>query len=368
MSEILFEPCRIGNLEIRNRFVRSATWDATADESGAVTDTSVGIYKRLGEGGIGLIVSGYAFVSPHGQAVHGQYGVHNNDMIPGLSRLAQAVHEGGGKIALQIVHAGINSAYLPQKGTTVLAVSEMPGVKRPHRQMTDEDIEGIIDDFAEAAVRGREAGFDAIQLHGAHGYLMSQFISPLYNRRTDRWGGSPENRCRFHTEVVSRVRQEIGSDFPLFIKFGVMDDREGGLTLEEGVEAAQNMVAAGIDAIEVSAGVGQAAYRTGENGLVIPPFRERASAVKRAVNVPVILVAGIRSLETARDIVESGDADMVSMCRPFIREPYLVARWQRGETAPATCITCNRCMAIVRRGEPLECGEDRRLREESAAS
>jgi len=368
MSDILFEPCRIGNLELRNRFVRSATWDATADESGVVTDNSLGIYKRLGEGGIGLIVSGYAFVSPHGQAIHGQYGVHNNDMIPGLSRLAQAVHEGGGKIALQIVHAGINSVYLPQKGITVPVVSEIPGVKRAHRQMTDEDIEGIIDDFAAAAVRGREAGFDAIQLHGAHGYLMSQFISTIFNNRTDRWGGNAENRRRFHKEIVSRVRQAVGPDFPFFIKFGVMDDQEGGLNLEEGIEAARQMVAAGIDAIEVSAGVGQAAYRTGENGPIVPPFRERVSAVKRAVIVPVILVAGIRSLETASDIVESGDVDMVSMCRPFIREPHLVARWQRGKTAPATCITCNRCMAIVRRGEPLECGEDRRLREEAATS
>jgi len=357
MSEIMFEPCRIGNLEVQNRFVRSATWDATADTAGKVTDTSVEIYRRLGEGGIGLIVSGYAFVSTYGQAVHGQYGVYSDDMVPGLSRLVRAVHEGGGKIALQIVHAGINSGYLVQKGVTIPAVSKMPGVKRPHREMTDEDIEGIIDDFAAAAVRAGEAGFDAVQLHGAHGYLMSQFISPIYNHRADRWGGSPENRRRFHTEVVRRVRQAIGPDFPFFIKFGVMDDQEGGLSLEEGVEAAQQMVADGIDAIEVSGGVGQGAYLTQEGEPVITPFRERASAVKRAVDVPVVLIGGIRSLETARDVVKRSDADMVSMCRPFIREPHLVARWQRGETTPAACITCNKCMAIVRRGEPLECGE-----------
>jgi len=359
MSGILFEPCRIGNLELRNRFVRSATWDATADTAGKVTDTSVAFYKRLGEGSIGLIVSGYAFVSAYGQAIHGQYGVHHNDMIPGLSRLARAVHEGGGKIALQIVHAGINSGYLVQEGVTLAAVSERSGVKRPHREMTDEDIEGIIGDFAAAAVRAREAGFDAVQLHGAHGYLMSQFISPLFNQRTDRWGGNPENRRRFHTEVVRRVRQAVGPDFPFFIKFGVMDDQEGGLFLEEGVEAAQQMAATGIDAIEVSGGVGQGAYQTQEGEPVMTPFRERASAVKQAVDVPVILVGGIRSLETAQDIVNSGDANMVSMCRPFIREPHLVARWQGGETAPAACITCNKCMAIVRRGEPLECGNIR---------
>jgi 2,4-dienoyl-CoA reductase-like NADH-dependent reductase (Old Yellow Enzyme family) len=355
----MFEPCRIGSLEIKNCFLRSATWDATADITGRVTDASIEIYRRLGEGDIGLIVSGYAFVSAHGQAIHGQYGVHNDDMIPGLGRLAQTVHEGGGKIALQIVHAGINSVFLPQEGDTVLAVSEIPGVKRSHREMTDENIESIIDDFAAAAVRGREAGFDAIQLHGAHGYLMSQFISPLFNQRTDRWGGSPENRRRFHTEVVRRVRQVIGPDFPFFIKFGVMDDREGGLSLEEGVEAAKQMVKAGIDAIEVSAGVGQGAFRTGGDEPVTTPFRERAAVVKRSVTVPVALVGGIRSLEISQDIIESGDADMVSMCRPFIREPDLISRWQRGENTPATCTTCNKCMAIVRRGEPLECGDIR---------
>jgi len=357
MTEVLFEPKQIGKLEIKNRFLRSATWDATADSAGKVTDTSVEIYRRLGKGNIGLIVSGYAFVSAHGQAMHGQYGVHNDDMIPGLSRLAQTVHEGGGKIALQIVHAGINSVYLPQEGTTVPAVSEMPGVKRSHREMTNEDIEGIIDDFAAAAARSREAGFDALQLHGAHGYLMSQFISPIFNQRTDRWGGSPENRRRFHVEVVRRVRQIIGRDFPFFIKFGVMDDREGGLSLEEGIEAAKEMVAGGIDAIEVSGGVGQGAYRNQEGEPVTTPFRSRAAVVKRSVTVPIVLVGGIRNLETARDIVVSGDADMVSMCRPFIREPDLIARWHNGEATPATCITCNKCMAIVRRGEPLECGD-----------
>ena len=366
MYETLFTPCQIGNLELENRFVRSATWDATADESGAVTDTSVAFYKRLGEGGIGLIVSGHAFVSSSGQATPKQYGAHNDDMIPGLRRLAHAAHEGGGKIALQIAHAGINSGHLMSRGVTLPAVSRMPEMKRSHQEMTDEEIEGIIDDFVTAAVRGQEAGFDAIQLHGAHGYLMSQAISPLYNHRTDRWSGSPENRRRFHLEIVRRIRQAIGPDFPFFIKFGVMDDQEGGLSLEDGIETAQQMVAAGIDAIEVSGGVGQGVYRIGENESVMAPFRERASEVKRAVDVPVILVAGIRSLETAQDIVTSSDADMVSMCRPFIREPHLVARWQRGESTPATCITCNRCMAIVQRAGSLECGEDRRLREEAA--
>ena len=362
----LFEPCMIGGLELKNRFVRSATWDATADVSGAVTPNSVALYEELGKGNIGLIVSGYAFVSAHGQANPGQYGIHNDDMIAGMRRMAKAAHRDGTKIALQIVHAGINSGYLVQKGATLLAFSKMADMNRPHREMTEEDIEGIIADFAKAAVRGREAGFDAVQLHGAHGYLMSQIQSPLFNQRTDRWGGNAENRRRFHLEVVRRIRQAIGDDFPLFIKFGVMDDRTGGLTLDEGIETSRQMVSAGLDAIEVSAGVGQPVQTAKEGDPERTPFRERAAAVKKAVEVPVIVVAGIRTLETAEDIVTSGDADMVSMCRPFIREPGLLVRWQKGDRAKAKCISCNRCFPIVARGEPLECGEERRLREEAA--
>jgi len=368
MPTDLFAPCKIGGLELGNRFVRSATWDATADESGSVTDTSVALYRELAQGGVGLIVSGYAFVSSLGQAIHGQYGAHSDDMIPGLRRLVQAAHQGGAKIALQIVHAGINSLYLPQKGITNLAVSKMSGVDTPHREMTGEEIESIVSDFASAALRGREAGFDAVQLHGAHGYLMSQFLSPLFNLRNDRWGGNAENRRRFHLEVVQKVRQALGADFPLMIKCGVQDDREGGLPLNEGVETAQQMAQSGIDAIEISAGVGTSILGRKAGEPEQTPFRERAAAVKRAVAVPVMVVGGIRSLETVRSIVEGGDADLVSMCRPFIREPGLVARWQRGEGEPARCISCNRCMGIVRKGEPLECGEERRLREETAGA
>ncbi len=368
MATELFEPYRIGRLALRNRFVRSATWDATADSSGAVTDQSLALYRELGQGGIGLIVSGYAFVSTLGQALVGQYGAHSDDMLPGLRRLVEAAHQGGTKIALQIVHAGIDSSYLYGQGTTLLAVSGIPEMRRPHREMTDEEIEGIISDFAAAARRGRDAGFDAIQLHGAHGYLMSQIHSPLFNRRSDRWGGSAENRRRFHLEVIRKVRQAIGADFPLMIKFGVQDDREGGLSLSEGLETTRQMVAEGIDAIEVSAGVGNAASTMRKGDPEQTPFRERTAAVKQAVTVPVIAVGGIRSLEMAKDIVGSGDADLISMCRPFIREPGLVARWQRREVEPAKCISCNKCLGIAARGEPLECGEERRLREEAAAS
>ncbi len=359
----LFETCRISGLELKNRFVRSATWDALADDSGVVTDTAVALYRELGRGEIGLIVSGFAFVSTIGKAAIQQYGIHDDSMIPGLRRMVRAARQDGSKIAVQIGHAGINLGLLPPiEGVTHLAVSQMPDNPRRHRPMTDEEMEATIADFVAAAVRGREAGFDAIQLHGAHSYLMSQIESPLFNRRTDRWGGSPENRRRFHLEVIRRIRKAIGDDFPLMIKFGVMDDREGGLSLAEGVETVRQMVAAGLDAVEVTTGVGDV-VPTVPRGEEQTPFRERAAAVRQTVSVPVIAVCGIRRLATAEDIVASGDADMVALSRPLIREPGLVARWQTGDTGHATCISCQKCLLTSRDGQPLECGEERRLRQ-----
>lgn len=368
MVNQLFEPIKINKLKIKNRLMRSATWDGSADESGGVTEQSIRIYRELGQGDIGLIVTGYAFVShPLGQANPGQYGIYSDQLIPGWKRLVKAVHRAGkSKIAMQIVHAGINSPYLVNNGHTLLAVSKMKELHRPHRKMKEEDIEQIISDFTAAAVRVREAGFDAVQLHGAHGYLMSQFASPIYNHRTDSWGGSGQKRRHFHLEVIRRTRKAVGDDFPVMIKFGAQDNQEGGMSFSEGLETCIQMEEAGIDLIEISAGVGtgsaaisKAGLKKGEIDKVV--FRQNAAAVKKAVGVPVAVVNGIRSLEKAQEIISSNDADMVSLCRPFIREPHLISRWMTEDTRPATCISCNLCFPILRRGEPLSCGEDRRL-------
>lgn len=194
--------------------------------------------------------------------------------------------------------------------------------------MNEDEIKSIIEDFVNAAIRAREVDFDAIQLHGAHGYLLSQAESLLFNKRTDQWGGNPENRRRLHLEIIRRIRKVIGNDFPLLIKFGVMDDRQGGLSLDEGIETACQMVAAGIDGIEVSSSIGQPtkAARKGDPEFI--PFRERTLKLKHEISIPVMLVGGMRTIKTAQDILGCGDADMISMCRPFIREPGLLARWQ----------------------------------------
>ncbi len=362
----ILTPIKIKNLKLPNRTMRSATWDATAGAGGVVTDTSVKIYRDLGKGNIGLIVTGHAYVShPLGQATPRQYGIYSDDMIPGLKKLVEAVHEGGdSKIAVQIAHAGINGV-ATAIGLVPSVISSLPEMKQPHHELTGEEIEQIIDDFVKAAVRARTAGFDAVQLHAAHGYFLSQVISPLYNQRDDDWGGNPGNRRRMHLEITKRIKKTVGEDYPLFMKFGVMDDRQGGMMLTEGIAAAQAIVEAGMDFIEVSGGVGNAATYIQPGDIDRPVFRERAAALKRAVDVPVAVVNGIRSPEMANEIIASGDVDMVSFSRPFIREPQMVTRWVNGDLTPATCISCNRCFPIVRRSEPMECGEDRRIREEA---
>ncbi|MFC1901086.1 NADH:flavin oxidoreductase [Chloroflexota bacterium] len=367
MSSIVFEPFKIKNLELKNRFVRSATWDGSADDTGAVTDTSVALYEGLAKGGVGLIVTGYSYITSLGQAGPRQYGIHSDDMIPGMKRLVEVAHKAGARIALQMVHAGANSRYLTGKGDKVQVVSSLERINSSHHEMTDEEIEQLVSDYAAAVLRAREAGFDAAQFHGAHGYGMSQFLSPLFNVRTDRWGGSAENRRKLHLEVIRKARQVAGADFPLMIKFAVRDEEEGGLTVDEGMETAKQMEKEGIAAIEASSGVGTTTRMMADGGKEQAYLRDRAVAVKKAVDVPVLAVGGIRSLEMAEDIINSGDADLISMCRPFIREPDIINRWQRGETAPATCISCNRCFAVMARGDALECGEDRRLRREESS-
>jgi 2,4-dienoyl-CoA reductase-like NADH-dependent reductase (Old Yellow Enzyme family) len=353
----LFEPFKIRNLELKNRFVRSATGDGTADDSGRVTDKSVAIYEALGKGGVGLIITGHVFISPEGQASANQYGIHNDAMIPSLARLVKTAHAGGAKIAIQISHAGVNSKFAFPQGTMMQAVSDVPDLVSPYHVMNDAEIRSTVSAFAEAARRAVAAGFDAIQIHGAHGYLLSQFLSPLNNRRHDKWGGSARKRRAFHLEVLKEVRKAVGPDYPLLIKLGVLDEKEGGLKLEEGVETAREVAAHGIDAIEVSVGVGTSIKPARADAPEDAYFRAQAAAVKKAVSVPVMVVGGIRSLNTARYIVATGEADLISMCRPFMREPDIIARWQRGLKSQAACISCNKCMTARADGRRLQCVE-----------
>ena len=349
---ILFEPMKIGNLEIKNRFVRSATYFALADDDGFIGQPSVDLMRTLAEGGVGLIVTGYAYIMKSGQCFIDQNGIHSDDHIAGYKKMTKAVHDVGGKIVMQIVHGGAGARTVSEMGGDYMAVSindKMPNWGKKAREMTDEDIESIINAFGHAARRVQEAGFDGVQIHGAHGYLVSQFLSPIGNRRNDKWGGSLENRMRFAVEITRAMKKEVGPDFPLMIKLGCRDYFEAPnvLTIQEGAEVAGKLEQAGIDFIEISHGYVDQAHRKKFLGITKPEkeayLLDDAKVVREETTGPLCLVGGMRSPVKIEEIISAGLVDFVSICRPLIREPGLINRWQHGDTRPAECISCGKC-------------------------
>ena len=345
----LFEKTAINAMALRNRLVRSATWEGMSAPDGRPTATLVDFYTTLARGGAGLIITGFAFVSPEGKQMPGKMGIHTDDFIGDFERLTGAVHDAGATVAVQLVHAG-GQASSKTAGRTPLAPSAVDVAQFPELPdaMTEEDIDRVTEAFGAAAARAKASGFDGVQLHGAHGYLINQFLSPLTNRRQDEYGGSIENRCRFLLDVYGKVRSAVGADYPVMIKLNAADNVEGGLTLEDAVVAAGALDRVGIDAIEVSAGTPASGTKGPARTRIDRPEREAyhlpvARQIKAAVRCPVMVVGGFRTIETAEKAVGKYGLDYVSMSRPLIREPNLPARWMGGDRAPAACISCNGC-------------------------
>jgi 2,4-dienoyl-CoA reductase-like NADH-dependent reductase (Old Yellow Enzyme family) len=361
----LFEPTQILSLTLPNRFVRSATWEGLAAEDGAMTPALTRILVELAEGGVGLIIAGHAYVSAEGQAGPWQMGLHSDALIEGHTAMTEAVHRSGGKIVAQLAHAG---HFAPQTltGLTPRVVSAIDGLSpTPCAPLTEADIDHLVLAFAEAARRAKTAGFDGVQIHSGHGYLLSQFLSPVYNRREDQYGGSIENRSRIHRAIIRAIRNVVGEDYPILIKINSEDCLDNGLTLADSVEAARSMAEAGLNAVELSGGTLTSGKLSPSRGGINQPekeayFKHAALAYKKAVPLPLILVGGLRSLGVAQHIVDSGAADYISMSRPLIREPGLIRRWQSGDTTPARCLSDNLCFGPAMKGQGICCVVDQR--------
>lgn len=369
----LFETTWIKSLELSNRSVRSATWSGVGDDRGYVTERAVEFYRELGRGGIGLIVTGFQYILTNGRQLPYMIGNCEDGQVGGLKRLVDAVHSGGGKVVPQIVHCGARAdSKLFEEGDELWAPSAAPSSasEAVPKEVTPREITLLVEAYAAAAGRAMEAGFDGVQLHGAHGYGINQFLSGATNRRADGYGGDTGKRYRFLGEVMEAVRGTVGTDFPVMIKLSGNDFVENGLTPEDAVEVARRLSDDGIDMIEVSAGSAASPpdksparkkIRKEEDEAYLSDL---AAYVKGAVNVPVATVGGVRSPGIINDILAEGKADYVAMARPFIREPNLVRRWKQGDAARAKCISCNGCFETGMKGIGISCKVERKLKEE----
>ena len=358
----VFQPISINRMEPANRFIRSATYEGLADNDGRVTDALIELYNDLAGGEIGLIVVGYAYVQPNGKGAPGMLGIWSDDHIEGFTRLVETAHRHGTLIAAQIVHCG-RQTFEELIDDTPVAPSPVPTRKFgiTPRELTAMEIRDIIEDFAAAAARAKAAGFDAVQIHCAHGYLLNQFLAKGTNIRTDEYGGDIEGRAKALFETYALIRQTVGDDYPVLIKLNCADFMPGGLEVEESVWVAARLAEMGIDAVEISGGTWDTEVNEGKSIQKGVPrkspegyFLSHIEKFTQAVDVPIIAVGGIRTIETSQSIIDEGTADLVSMCRPFICEPHLLKRWRGGDTSPSRCVSCNQCLARCDK-EGLQC-------------
>jgi 2,4-dienoyl-CoA reductase-like NADH-dependent reductase (Old Yellow Enzyme family) len=336
----LFESSKIGTLSLANRFIRSATWAGMADDEGRCTPRLIELMTKLAQGGVGLIVTGHTFVHQNGRHSPWQLGIDRDELIPGLKSMTGAVHEAGGKIAVQLGYGG---AYLS---------------KSRLRSMSGRDIQEAVAAYGQAATRAKEAEFDAVQIFAAHGFFLSQLLCPRYNDRTDSYGGDIQNRSRALLEVLKSIRQAVGPDYPVLVKLNAQDFVENGMSLQEAIQVGLMLEDRGIDAIELSGGLlnNPNVLRTDISSDANEAYlQSEARAFKKKIKVPLILVGGIRSYKIVQQLIQDGVADYISMCRPFICEPDLINRWQAGDFTRSACISCNNCVEEGKSGRGISC-------------
>ncbi len=404
-NSIVFSPCCIRKIELKNRIVRSATFENAANIDGKVTEQLIEIYHKLAKGGVGLIITGNVSVYSKAFTRHRVLGIYDDNFISGLKKISQTVHDTNSecKVMVQLQHPGrqvLNPETL-SKLNPYLPPAYMSYIKRhqeviqsyqhpPHRveptapsaifdtlfeqtprALTLEEINEIIESHAEGIRRAQEAGFDGVQLHAAHGYLLSTFLSPWTNRRNDKYGGSTENRIRIIVEIYEQAKKKVGEDFPITIKMNITDFLPGGMDIEEATKIGEILSRIGFAAIETSGGMWEAVTRGREQlswrPVILPEsrtgiktidqeayFLPGAKALKEKTDIPIILVGGLKTFDKIEEILESGSVDFVSLSRPLIRQPDLPNLWLSDySNNRAECISCNACLPIM--DEPLKC-------------
>lgn len=357
----IWEPQAIGRLSLANGFIRSATFEGLANEEGAMTDSFREAYEELGAGHIGLIITGMLGVTPLEPYQKGMLCLYEEAGRQGAVELVDIIHRWGGKIMAQLVLIGSQVHMAEGEERKIISPSGIVEMKyqTPSVALTVEEIKVLQADMVKAASFAKKAGFDGIQIHGAHGYLISHFLTPYYNHREDDYGGSLENRSRFLLELVKLLKKEIGEDYPLWIKLNCDDFMaEEGFTFEECKQLCLWLEEAGVDAIEISGGNTSSLPRQG----VIRPIRRTkepmyfarfAKEIAEERHIPIGVVGGYREKEAVEELFSESSLAFISLSRPFIREPQLLERWRTSEASPESslCISCNRCFT----GEGTRC-------------
>lgn len=355
----LLQPGKIGGMTVRNRIVLPGMGTGSNDDGPAglmseLSDRTIDYYAERAKGGAGLIITQACTIMYESRGI-GNLQLHDDSVIPRFAQLAKAIQAHGAKAVVQIVHHGtilsLRSMYLPDKeAVKPLAPSAIPFPENDVMpiEMAQEDIDRVVAGFAEAARRVKDAGFDAVEIHGAHGYLIGQFRSPMTNKRTDKYGGGPENRARFCCEVLAAVRKKVGPDYPVLLRMSGTSYSEGGITVEDSVIQAPLFVEAGADAIDVSVGSLETYH------YILPPYMvpaglnvPAAEAIKKAVKVPVIAVGRLGTdIPLAESILEKGQADFIAIGRGLIADPYLPQKVSEGRLEDIQeCISCNKCIS-----------------------
>lgn len=358
---LLTDKTKIKSIVLKNRLIRSALWMKMADSEGHLTQEIFETYEKLAKGGVGMIITGYVMADSNDRPNPGMAGIYDDKFVEEHKRLVDLIHSEGTAVALQIAYGGSQTNHPDYKFATLFGPSavknRVTGITP--KEMSQTDIDYVIMMFTNAAIRAKRAGYDAVELHGAHGYLLSQFLTPYCNRRTDKYGGSIVNRARIFTEIVESIRKELGEEFIIMVKMNhddYMDEGEG-LVLDEAIEVAKILERAGVDMIEISGvnetsgkGVGPARTKINKPELqsyYLEPTKKIADAVK----IPVILMGGNRDYLRLQQILQETTIEYFSIARPLLCEPDLVNKWIENPEYKPKCISCNGCY----RQSPIKC-------------
>lgn len=346
----LFDQTQLSGMKMKNRFVRSATHDGRADALGHVMEKMIRHYEELAKGGVGTIITGLTNVTDMEKIVPGQMAIYNDSFIPEYQKLTDAVHQHDVNIIVQLVCNGAQNSSKNEGVLWAPSLIEDEATVAGATEMTKEDIQSMKDAFVNGAIRAKKARFDGVQLHVAHGYLLSRFLTPYYNRRTDEYGGSTENRARVVLEICRDIREAVGPDYPVLAKINCDDFMDQGLTFKECKYVCKMLKEAGLSAVEISGGSRLSRANEGVIRKVTPDtesyFVQYAAEIAEDMDIPVICVGGHRDINKLTDIINQTKIQYLSLSRPFIREPELINRWASGDRTPAKCISCTKCFGV----------------------